>query len=159
MVEVSDNYLFDISDKGDANRIKLLLDYLMPESQEPYRLVGLHRPSHWAVIKGDLEKGRKGAWEASKEPSGPRGDRLAFFWSTPKGEINDAAHPFIVKPSNLTLALMIDAWLTETEFPQQPDHDGSNSRGWRIYNETWGHVEGSFYGCFAVEPRWQMHGK
>ena len=38
-------------------------------------------------------------------------------------------------------------------------HDGSNSKGWRIYNERWGHV-GRFHGALcAVKPVYLWHGK
>lgn len=50
-------------------------------------------------------------------------------------------------------------WLAEQDYGQQPDHDGDNGEGWRLYNETWGHVEGYTYGFVAVKPAWIMYGK
>ncbi len=50
-------------------------------------------------------------------------------------------------------------WLKEADYGPEPDHDGSNSRGWRIYNEDWGHVADSYQAICAVQPEWVMHGK
>lgn len=41
----------------------------------------------------------------------------------------------------------------------QPDHDGSNKLGWRIYNEEWTHVNGRRQALCAVQPIWAMYGK
>lgn len=38
-------------------------------------------------------------------------------------------------------------------------HDGSNSLGWRIYCEQWGHVDGIFQAICAVKPAYMWHGK
>ena len=41
----------------------------------------------------------------------------------------------------------------------QPDHDGDNGAGWRVYNEAWGHVGGDHYSFVAIQPIWAMYGK
>jgi hypothetical protein len=50
-------------------------------------------------------------------------------------------------------------WISQVEYPQQPDHDGDNGRGWRIYNESWGHVWDYHEGVIAIAPVWAMYGK
>lgn len=53
-------------------------------------------------------------------------------------------------------------WLQERrheEYREDLDHDGSNGKGFRVYNEDWGHVAGSFYGILAVLPVWAWYGK
>lgn len=53
-------------------------------------------------------------------------------------------------------------WLQERkheEYREVLDHDGSNGKGFRIYNEDWGHVAGSFYAILAVLPVWAWYGK
>jgi hypothetical protein len=50
-------------------------------------------------------------------------------------------------------------WLQGTEFPPEPDIDGSCSKGWRVFNEAWGHVAGNHYAIVAIQPEWAMHGK
>ena len=69
-------------------------------------------------------------------------------------------------------------WLAETEYPQEPPHDGSNNKGFRVYCDYWGHVGGSGHtdedgerledvdtsDCYhqaivAVKPTWTWYGK
>ena len=45
------------------------------------------------------------------------------------------------------------------EWDADADHDGSNSRGWRVYCEDWGHVGGNPYAICAVRPAFLWHGK
>ncbi len=62
---------------------------------------------------------------------------------------------------------LIVSWLTSDEAAKVPcegwdanaDHDGSNSRGWRVYCEDWGRVAGSFGAICAVKPAYLWHGK
>jgi hypothetical protein len=39
------------------------------------------------------------------------------------------------------------------------DHDGSNSEGWRVFCEDWGHVGGNSYAIVAIKPAFMWHGK
>lgn len=39
------------------------------------------------------------------------------------------------------------------------DHDGSNSLGWRVYCENWGHVAGRSGTIVAVRPAFMWYGK
>lgn len=50
-------------------------------------------------------------------------------------------------------------WLAEQDYGTQPDHDGGNGKGWRLYNEAWGHVDGEYQAFVAVKPVWAMYGK
>lgn len=51
-----------------------------------------------------------------------------------------------------------DAW-TKRLHGQEPDQDGSNGNGWRIFNEDWGHVAGSHGAFVGIQPVWAMFGK
>lgn len=72
------------------------------------------------------------------------------------------------RPEMIPLPFKIDAeaarvvvmgWLAEQDYGKDPDHDGSNKRGWRAYNEAWGRI-GDDYGAFlAVQPVWATYGK
>lgn len=53
----------------------------------------------------------------------------------------------------------ITAWLRSIDYGSEPDHDGDNSKGWRVYNEMWGRINNSTYSFVAIEPVWLMHGK
>jgi hypothetical protein len=51
-------------------------------------------------------------------------------------------------------------WLSQAEFPPEPDQDGSNERGFIVgTGDFWGHVEESFYSIVFIKPDWQMYGK
>lgn len=54
---------------------------------------------------------------------------------------------------------LITGWLKTVDYGEAPDHDGSNGKGWRIFNDSWGHVAGSHYGVLGVQPAWAMYGK
>lgn len=85
----------------------------------------------------------------------PKGRRLIFMWS-------DGVEDAVALPFKLDAVGACDfarRWLAEADYGKQPDHDGSNSKGWRVYNEAWGHVEDVRRAIVAVAPAWAMHGK
>mgnify|MGYP001008776684 CR=1 FL=1 len=41
----------------------------------------------------------------------------------------------------------------------QPDHDGDNDKGFIVYNESWGHVDGDWQAFVAIDVIWAMYGK
>ncbi len=49
--------------------------------------------------------------------------------------------------------VVFDGW------DRNSDHDGSNSLGWRVYVEDWGHVDGSYTAICAIKPVYLWHGK
>jgi hypothetical protein len=54
----------------------------------------------------------------------------------------------------------VKGWLNKTKpNSPQPDHDGDNSQGFRIFNEAWGHVFGEWQAFIAIQPIWAMYGK
>lgn len=63
-------------------------------------------------------------------------------------------------PHDLNAAInLIQDWLKEVSYGREPDHDGDNREGWRVFNEAWGHVAGSSYAIAAIQPAWAMYGK
>jgi len=81
---------------------------------------------------------------------------MVFFQWKPSGEFA----PFPFKMDADGCAAFAFRWLAEAEYPREPDHDGDNHKGWRFYNEAWGHV-GHYRSeaLIAVKPEWQMYGK
>lgn len=58
------------------------------------------------------------------------------------------------------MASMVYEWLKTAKYPEEPDHDGDNERGWRLYKENWGHVDTFGHGSIcAIEPMWIEYGK
>lgn len=54
---------------------------------------------------------------------------------------------------------LVEGWLKSVDYGREPDHDGYNEKGWRIFTERWGHVAGHHYAIVAVQPSWAMYGK
>lgn len=50
-------------------------------------------------------------------------------------------------------------WLTHQDYGEQPDHDGSNEKGFVLFNDTWGHVGGDRYAIIGIGPAWALLGK
>lgn len=90
-----------------------------------------------------------------KRVSGP--DRLIFFWTEP--EANERINVFPGSADAKLLSAIIQSWLDEVPYGGQPDHDGSNKKGFRLYNEAWGHIGSHREAFLAVEPAWALYGK
>lgn len=87
----------------------------------------------------------------------PKQKRLVFFWAEPT---NDPA--FVKFPFAMDIEGMADfatRWLASLDYGRRPDHDGDNGRGWNVYTEGWGHVDGQWQAFVAVSPAWAMYGK
>ena len=54
---------------------------------------------------------------------------------------------------------MVEGWLMSLDYGRQPNHDGDNGRGWRVYTESWGHVAGNHHTACAIEPARAWYGK
>jgi hypothetical protein len=64
---------------------------------------------------------------------------------------------------------LVDNWLhgefakevlkTADGWDANMDHDGSNSVGWRVYVDDWGHVANNHYAICAIKPAYMWHGK
>ena len=81
-------------------------------------------------------------------------DTLILLWSKERESIQ---LPF---PLGLTQTVdFIVGWLDNLNYGGQPDHDGDNGKGWRIFTESWGHVAGYSYTVVGVQPAWAMYGK
>jgi hypothetical protein len=87
-----------------------------------------------------------------------KGFVLYWTWDekdAPKQGITPLPYPMQWK----AVADFIWGWFERTAYPKEPDHDGDNTKGWRVYNEAWGHVAGDWRAFCAVQPIWMMHGK
>ncbi len=84
------------------------------------------------------------------------GKALVLYWS-------DSNVTGINKfPSPLTaeqVEPMILQWLKDADYGNQPDHDGDNDKGWRVFNEAWGHINSEWQSFVAIQPIWLMYGK
>lgn len=82
-------------------------------------------------------------------------------------ERNKNHNKFIAPLGADSLASMITEWLQTDEAKAIPpqrwdndcDHDGSNSLGWRVFCEDWGHVGGEHGAIVGIRPVFLWHGK
>jgi len=82
---------------------------------------------------------------------------LVFFWYLGGSAAGLVPLPF--KMDHVGAADFAKRWLAEQNYGNEPDHDGDNGKGWRLYNEAWGKI-GDWTGSFiAVKPAWAMYGK
>lgn len=86
---------------------------------------------------------------------------LVLYWAT--DSISDSglnkSHPLPYPMAVEEAINFVWGWLKSAPYGEEPDHDGSNKKGWRVYNESWGHAGGSHYGFVAIQPEWLMYGK
>lgn len=81
-------------------------------------------------------------------------ETLILFWDNTKGAIP------LPYPMNLERTVdFVEGWLSGVEYGPEPDNDGSNKRGWRVFTEDWGIVAGHHRAILAVQPEWAMFGK
>lgn len=84
---------------------------------------------------------------------------LIFFWGGFNNHPPDGLIRLPFKLDAIGAADFAERWLAEQDYGEQPDHDGDNGRGWRLYNDEWGRVGGLTYSFIAVKPEWAMYGK
>lgn len=84
--------------------------------------------------------------------------RLILYWVARAN--GDDVIPFPAPMDAEASVMFVKAWLKHTaKYGSQPDHDGDNKRGCRVYNETWGNVGRDYRAFVAIEPVWLMYGK
>lgn len=81
---------------------------------------------------------------------------LIFYW----GKADEPfISPFPVKVNSDAAAEITKSWLAEQDYGKCPNIDGSVKKGFRVYNEAWGHAGGTYQGFVAIKPAWTMYGK
>lgn len=82
---------------------------------------------------------------------------LVLYWHD-----EDGASPLLARMGPEEIANLVQAWLDdqpETMWGDYLDHDGSMGRGFRVFNEDWGHVFNSSYAICGIQPIWAWYGK
>lgn len=74
---------------------------------------------------------------------------LVFLWHAERDAVP------LPYPMDMESAInMASGWLREVPRGRQPDHDGDNGLGWRVFTEAWGHVLGLSYAIVGIQPAW-----
>lgn len=84
---------------------------------------------------------------------------LIFFKWVPSNSPPDGLVKLPFKLDAAGAADFAKRWLAEQDYGNEPDHDGDNGRGWRLYNEAWGMIGALSGSIIAVKPAWAMYGK
>lgn len=77
----------------------------------------------------------------------------------------DGMNPFPCKLDATSCLGVIWEWLESNpevdyeSWDADADHDGHNSKGWKVYCEDWGHVNGMWEAFIAIKPVCLWHGK
>lgn len=84
---------------------------------------------------------------------------LVLLWA------EDNSHNSVKLPVPLKWQAAADLaweWLinqSDDSYKDRFDHDGSNGKGFKVYNEAWGRIGNCHYALFAVVPVWAWYGK
>lgn len=100
-----------------------------------------------------------GALAYSIEPGSPR--TLLLHWTkrdpragTPR-ELNE-----LLCPHDVTMAVqLVRKWLDTEQYPDEPQHDGDNSKSFIVSTGPWGHVGNDWTAFVAIRPDWQIWSK
>jgi len=112
-----------------------------------------------SMVKAHFEAAIAMAFDCHQKASHYKIDKnhgFIFYWA------EDEADKAIALPYEMDAkqaAAFAWGWLQKQEYPPEPDHDGDNEKGFRVYNEEWGHVGHSHYAFVAIQPEWAMQGK
>lgn len=91
---------------------------------------------------------------------------LSFLWGRPDGA--EGVLPLIAPMTDAdAIAKQAEAWLATVDYGSEPDHDGSNNRGFRIKDRgpmlhepgAWRCNPWNFYAIFTIHPCWVEYHK
>lgn len=86
-------------------------------------------------------------------------DRFTLYWIA-SAESDKEVIKLPVKMDSKACASIVSQWLgEEAEYGKQPDHDGDNGKGWKVFTTAWGMVDGDYRAICAIVPVWAMYGK
>lgn len=90
---------------------------------------------------------------------------LIFYWHAEAGrEALSAGYTKLIFKHDANAATDL-AWnwllnVPDEEYQEYLDLDGSLTKGWRVYNQQWGKIEGEGdYSFVAIQPVWAWMGK
>lgn len=82
---------------------------------------------------------------------------LILYWS--KTSVTDLI-PFAYDMNCQQATEFVWGWI-ESNPPkgERPDHDGDNEKGFIVYTDSWGHVDGQWQAFVGIGVIWAMYGK
>jgi len=151
-----DNRQIDVTSEGDKDLL-MALTLIWPNAPgskaSHYKIVKLKEDTHYYC---DREGKPYRHWTDLKV-AGPDEDgqeTLIILWHEERDSV-----PFAYPHSLEDVQQFVKGWLRNVKTGVQPDHDGDNGRGWRVFCDHWGHVAGHHYAICGIQFAWAMYGK
>ena len=79
--------------------------------------------------------------------------QLTLFVRPPNPDRVTGAISFPQSASQQQAAELVWHWLQHIQYPPD-EHDGSSEKGWRVFNEEFGIVDGCWEAFVAIRPMW-----
>jgi hypothetical protein len=147
------NRVIDIISDGEK-ALTLALELIWPNAKSGqvthYKLVHLAEKTDYYLTESDI--GKPHVTKLVEDPSGKI--TLILFEREERGSIV-LPYPHDFKQT----VNFVTGWLRIADYGPQPDHDGVNQKGWRVFNQQWGLIAGHNFAILAVQPKWAMYGK
>ena len=96
------------------------------------------------------------AWKVVRRQGLP--SYLILYWHA-ESVAKTGVVPFPSPVDSDIVADFVWAWLRAQDYGPEPDHDGSNEKGFRMWTEAWGRVDDETYSYIAIRPLWTWYGK
>jgi len=145
-----DNRVIDVVSEGDED-LKLAFKLIWPNAPggkaTHYKVVHLREKVRY---HGDPTDWHETTYEVC--PDGT--PTLILLWNA---ESDATSLPYPMDRKQATQFAL--GWLAQADYGSEPDHDGDNGRGWRVFTNQWGHVAGHSYSIVGLQPAWAMYGK
>lgn len=83
---------------------------------------------------------------------------LILYWSNPnKKDVKELPYPL-----NLDQTItFVEGWLNQVTYPKCEEDGGdiSTEKGWKLFTDDWGHVQGDWATFVGIQPKYALYGK
>jgi hypothetical protein len=151
-----DNHIVDIRSQGREAFDHALAIFMGSQ------MGGYKTATHTSIIPPGTELPKDNYRGRDSKVCDPKAPTFCLFWSAPKEWKIAPVKELPYKMKKELVGDMLWSWLEDVpreQWGEWIDHDGSMGRGFRMWNESWTHVGGSFYGICAVRPICAWYGK
>lgn len=149
-----DNRTIDVTSEG-CEGLELALRLIWPSAPggkaTHFKRMRLKRRTQYFPKPNSEEIGSHYTQSIEAEDGTPT---LVLLWHEENGA-SELPYPMTLED----VVPFVEGWLKAANYGTQPDHDGDNGKGWRVFTEGWGHVADHRYAIVGIQPVWAMYGK
>jgi hypothetical protein len=149
-----DNARLDVVNEGEA-ALRLALALAMGQHAQVthWKVSKARRVTRYWALEGKPTHGH--SEELVVDPADAKArPTLILLWHD-EGQATPLPAPMELEAT----VSFVKNWLAHATYGREPDHDGSNGRGFRVFTEDWGHVYDHHYAVVGIQPAWAMYGK